>query len=46
MLRKAAAIIAILALPGIACLTLAPVPVEPVAWLAKADAVGGSANDL
>ena len=34
MLRKAAAVIAILVLAGIAYLALAPVPVEPVAWQA------------
>lgn len=34
MLRKAIAIIVILVLAGIAYLTLAPVPVEPVAWQA------------
>ena len=32
MLRKAAAVIAILVLAGIGYLTLAPVPIEPVAW--------------
>ena len=34
MLRKAAAVIAILVSAGIAYLTLAPVPMEPVAWQA------------
>ena len=34
MLRRAAAVIAVLIFGGIAYLTLAPVPIEPVAWQA------------